>query len=274
MASFVAQPIIFSQSIPNIATIVNTNFSNVQDILNQVQSYLNTDSKQITNIQKVSIINGINNSPNPGFTGLYTNCSIQVDGDIVGGGNITGKTLTLSQGLGATINLGDLNVYSPASTADLRGSLKVGKSVAYSSYSSVFQAWKKTSYTSGGNNFTGILNQPNNIIGWVSLAGYAGIIIDFTGYDSVNTSLNVNRIKFLTTGAVLGQTVQIIFLLVDDQQYSFQIEPDNLAVTTEWGMTNGVQITKCYAAMTVVYTGTNWVIVNDNNSLSNGITIS
>lgn len=249
-----------SDSIAGSRTVFNGNFTICKDAINELLKYLNTETLKLTGIKYLKVINGEDGTPNPSATTIETNGTISGLGNLSIGGTVTAKAVTLSNGTGCKISSGNLEQLSSSGITDIRGRFKLGNETVISTYASAIEAWKKATYISGGNNYSTIPGQPNNIIGHVSLQGKSGLILDFSGYNSGNVELNVNRVKLVTDNILTGHTCKII--VITDGVNNFQIEKTNLADPTGGSMSNGIKFTKSYQSLEVVYSGSAWVPVN------------
>lgn len=258
-----------SDSIASSRITLNNNFQITEDIINTILDYLNTDTKTLSGFQTLKLIYGNQNTPMPSVKTFETNGSIVVDGNITCRETITAKNLHLLQGSGISLDDGNLFLKNPTSLAKFFGGLEVGGSLVYNSYSKIIQAWKKASYIGAGNQYEGV---SPNIIGYIYLSQRA-VILDFSGYNASDPTLNVRRIKLITDQNLkIGQEARIIFLLNESAvpSYTVQIEPTNIAYTTTNPITTGIIISRSYTVIDFVYSGTNWIITNIYGS---GVTI-
>lgn len=242
--------------------VINNNFELHDEAINKVMEVLNIENR-VLSVTSVDVFNGNSVTPYPTINTINTNGSIKALGNCNIGGSITGKSLILDNGNGLKINKGNFEILDSASVSDIRSSLKIGSETIYSTYTDTFEAWKKITYISGGNNYQTIEGEPDNIIGIVSLKNKSGLVLNFSGYTSGNVNLNVNRIKLSTTNISVGQTCTII--AVTDNTNDFYMEIDNVADLSLAGDSVAIKFNKTYQSITLVYGGSVWIPINMQN---------
>lgn len=242
--------------------VINNNFELHDESINKILESLNIENRTLA-ISTIDIFSGNSQTPIPTVNTVNTNGSIKALGNCNIGGNITGKSITLDNGTGAKLNKGNLEVLDSASIIDFRGQLKIGSESVYTTYTDLFEAWKKITYTSGGNNYETIEGEPDNIIGLISLKNKSGMILNFSGYTSANVNLNVNRVKLSTTNISVGHTCTIV--AVTDNTNNFFLEITNIADLSVGGDSVAIKFDKTYQSITLVYSGSVWIPVNMQN---------
>jgi len=271
--SITLRPFLGTTMVSDIPTIANGNSDIIQTAVNEITTYVDTTTKTITNVEKLTVVKGTAGTPNPSVTGIDTNTSAKIDGNIVCAGAVSAKTLSVSPGAGSTdgivLNTGNLTVSEASSTTTIGGNLSIAGATIQSGISATsFVANSLANYVGGwGYNNDDV----NNPIGYISLVGKSNLVLDFTGY-VVTVGSNVKIIKFLTTNAIAGQVVNVIFRITEP--LSIQIQTIGLANGSGWAMTNGITVSHDYSVLTLMYTTDGWLVLTTNNSVAGGIAVN
>lgn len=247
-----------SDTIAGSRQTINDNFLLLANGINTIEQYLNTDTKTISGIESASIQKGIGSITE---TLLNTNGSISAGGNIVANSSIIGNIGRFKAGL--TIETGDITVTSNQSNLALAGNLRLGGEFVLEDFGNSFlDAADKLSFTT--NNWTNLVynqSQTEIIAGLISVKGINSIIIDWAKWlSSQDTRYFLDAIKIGTSDLRNGHTLKIMALMGNIESHPFTILKDTLISSQE--LTVGVQFTKNYQFVELIFDGTNWVIVN------------
>lgn len=253
-----------SNSIVELSSKTNSNFAELETIINTLLQYnqITDAGSSLKGYTKLELFKGQSNTPNTGYTSFETNSSVKIDGNITNlYGKYIGKTIELSNGAGLKITNGVVEQLDSTLINSFKGSIKSDKAFIDTSIGTPLDAYKKTTYTSGGTNYYPT-SDPDYIIGWISTAGRSTVILNFKEYDSGTIANNVNKVTLLTTDVVAGHKLTVIVKMDDSLPNDFWIVSDTLYSTTAYGFTTGIKFNKSGQVAEFQFDGTKWIVTN------------
>lgn len=247
---------------------INENSEEVESLINSLLEYsdISSDIKTLKGWNKLEIFNGQKNQPNTGTTAFETNSSIKVDGNITNNSKFIGKTVELSNGTGLKVNNGSVIQLDSETENDFRGNIKSSGAFIDKSIGTSLDAYKKSTYESGGNNFDET-SDPTYVVGHITVGTRSSIILNFNGYTNENVNYNVNKVKLLTTGIESGHRLTVIVKMDDSLSNDFWIVRDTLYRTTAYDFETGVKFNKSGQTAEFMFDGTKWILLNNQGSV-------
>ena len=225
--------------------------------INTICKIVNTDERNISNIEKITIQKGTNSITD---VLISTNGSINAGGNITASGTLNANSLSIKNDI--NIESGDINLNDATSTLNVSGNLNVGGEFVLSDFGNQYinAADKQTFSTNNWSNL--IFDNSNNIIGGkINLNGTNAIVLNFSNWVSnVDNRYFIDKIELSTTGIKIGHKVIVLALLGNVSNHEFTLLPNTIKTSIDLSV--GVKFNKSYQIVELIFDGTNWVILN------------
>ena len=237
--------------------IINDNFEALANSINAFQTYVNTEEKEISGIESLSVTKGT--SPISDVL-ISTNGSISAAGNLAVNLGITANSAKIKNNV--EIDNGNVILTNTESILSCAGRLSLGGELVLKDFGNqyVIAAHKQTFTTNNWSNL--VTDSGNNIIGGsVSLKGTNSIIFDFSSYvSSIDSRYFIDSIKLNTEGISVGQRVLIVVLMGSVTGHTFKIMPTTLCASQT--LSTGVEFNASYQSIEIIFDGTNWLVIN------------
>lgn len=237
-------------AITTIRTNVNSNFTAVKEILDDLDDVLDLNESELV-INDITITKG---DRAVSTTILVIEASGTIAGNLTVAGTTTLNVVTLATNKSLTIPTGQLNVTGVGSVTTLEGRTSIDGYIINKDFgNATIDASLSTNYISVVSN-----------IGTLSVENLHAMILDFSNYDSAVDVENLNDIEGITLsqGAYQGQLLTLIVNAAGSAGKPHTISSTNLAIT------NGdvISINVDNAVIDLIYIGTSWTVRNLTNA--------